>query len=107
MSRVKPRRAVANLRAWRGWHILYIPPTQHFRYPPRSAAALLRRWPESAVIHSASFTMKCFWLVLGKSLASALIVWTSILLLPPALGQEKSTQDKADPLDWPYWRGPE
>src|SRR5262245_48616435 len=46
--------------------------------------------------------MKRFWLVLGKATTSALFVWTSIWLAAPA-----AAQSKADPLDWPYWRGPE
>jgi outer membrane protein assembly factor BamB len=31
------------------------------------------------------------------------VVWTSILLAAPALAQNAAV----DPLDWPYWRGPE
>ena len=31
------------------------------------------------------------------------VVWTSILLAAPALAQNSAP----DPLDWPYWRGPE
>lgn len=38
-----------------------------------------------------------------KAAFTALLVWTSILAAGPIAAQEK----KADPLDWPYWRGPE
>ena len=46
--------------------------------------------------------MKYAWLEFAKVTSSALVVWTSILLAAPA-----AAQSKADPLDWPYWRGPE
>ena len=49
--------------------------------------------------------MKRFWLVLGQVMASALFVWTSILLPAAVAAQDKAPA--ADPLDWPYWRGPE
>src|SRR5262245_63637048 len=48
-------------------------------------------------------TMNRLLLSLPRTLSTTLLVWTSVFL---AAG---SGQDKAavDPLDWPYWRGPE
>jgi len=45
--------------------------------------------------------MKRFWLV-NLPCFTALLVWTSIFL-----GRSFAADPKADPLDWPYWRGPE
>src|SRR5947207_5381285 len=45
--------------------------------------------------------MKRFWLV-NLSGSLALLVWTSVFL-----GGAIAADGKADPLDWPYWRGPE
>src|SRR5438067_9572588 len=45
--------------------------------------------------------MKRFWLV-NLSGPFALIVWTSIWWT-----RAIAADPKADPLDWPYWRGPE
>src|SRR5438105_1038429 len=45
--------------------------------------------------------MKRFWL-LPLLICPAFVVWTIIL------GQFAAAQNpKTDPLDWPYWRGPE
>src|SRR6185369_17279602 len=38
-----------------------------------------------------------------KAASATLLVWTSVFLVT-AGAQEKA---KVDPLDWPYWRGPE
>ena len=47
--------------------------------------------------------MKCFWASLGQTVSAAILVWTSILSSPTPAADAA----KADPLDWPYWRGPE
>lgn len=48
--------------------------------------------------------MKRYRLWLPQAVSAALLVWTTILVAPPASAQEKAA---ADPLDWSYWRGPE
>lgn len=49
--------------------------------------------------------MKRCWHNLSLTWSGSLLVWTSIAL---GLGGECLAQGKAiDPLDWPYWRGPE
>jgi outer membrane protein assembly factor BamB len=47
--------------------------------------------------------MKLLSLLPGLLASLALVVWTSIL--PPPLAAADAVS--ADPLDWPYWRGPE
>jgi len=51
--------------------------------------------------------MKYAWLEFAKVTSSALLVWTSIFLGATATAQEKPATAAIDPLDWPYWRGPE
>ena len=43
------------------------------------------------------------WLELSRAVRAALLVWTSVLLG----GAAAADNQPADPLDWPYWRGPE
>src|SRR5687768_11633212 len=52
------------------------------------------------------FPMKRCWHNLGLTFSGALVVWTSIVL---GLAADCQAQGKpaSDPLDWPYWRGPE
>lgn len=47
--------------------------------------------------------MKRTWAMLGQIALAAIVVWTSILS-PSATAADEA---KIDPLDWPYWRGPE
>src|SRR5688572_20556876 len=49
--------------------------------------------------------MKLPMLQVMKFASGILLVWTSIFLATPTTAQEKKAA--ADPLDWPYWRGPE
>src|SRR6266850_1742950 len=47
------------------------------------------------------FIMKSFWL-LTLLLSPLFVVWTTILIASAGAADAKT-----DPLDWPYWRGPE
>ena len=47
--------------------------------------------------------MKCSWLGRTGLLASAMVVWTSVLATAPSASVHAAD---VDPLDWPYWRGP-